>query len=368
MVFNARKKVQHMEARHPTPQELVEALQHRADGARAQLWELLRQPLARLMEEFATRHRLLPGDDRLTLYALHLAETYLRTRPAEQFRRMTWTAFRAAALMQVAKLAFHPFGKQAGPVAGPGPLPESAGYHSQTLFLPHDRVGTYWFGGDWYSGLHAPDGSLWVILADITGHGYYAYLLASTLPGVWRACWDKHDLNAPPAELLASMHALLLDCLPDGVYVECTLVRLGPTGEATVVPAGGSRLLLRRDKAARPELLKLRGTWLGLSAPTASDQRTWVLAGGDEVLLGTDGAFDHLTEHGGAGVWDRPDHWPGEGTLFDAVGRLLKDALRHSPQKDDITVVLLRRRDAEVAPALPGAGPTSRNGAGDVSV
>lgn len=366
MVAGMQRKVQVMEARYSTPQELVEALQHRADGARSQLAGLLREPLARLMREFVARQGMPRADERLTLYALHLAETYLRTQPVDRFQGMSWTAFRGAVLMQVAKMAFHPLGKEAGPMTGPAPLPESAGYHSQTLFLPHERIGTYWFGGDWFAGLHAADGSLWVIVADVTGHGYYAHLLASTLPGVWRTCWEKFDLTAPPADLLASMHALLADCLPDGVYVECTLVRLSPEGEATIVPAGGSRLLLRRDQGP-PELLKLRGTWLGLSAPTAHDQRTWILAHGDEVLLGTDGMFDHLTEHGGPGLWDRPEHWPGEGTLFDAVGRLLRQALQRAPQKDDITVVLLRRR-ADLEPALPGAEPSSRNGAGDVPV
>ena len=49
--------------------------------------------------------------------------------------------------------------------------------------------------------------------------------------------------------------------------------------------------------APRADLLKLRGTWLGLRAPTARDQQTWRLDAGDELLLGTDGMFDQFGGH-----------------------------------------------------------------------
>ena len=177
----------------------------------------------------------------------------------------------------------------------PPALPRSLGYESESYSLPYERVGDSWFSGDWFGGHEAADGSLWILVADITGHGYYAYLLASTLPGVWQRCWE----SAPdtPAELLAAMHDLLEDCLPDGIYVECTLVRLHPDGEIVVAPAGGSRLLLRRGRQETPLLLKMRGTWLGLIRPSPDDQQTWTLEAGDELLLATDGLFDQLYEH-----------------------------------------------------------------------
>jgi serine phosphatase RsbU (regulator of sigma subunit) len=354
-----------MDSRHATPRELVEALQHRADGARARLWEFLRAPVGRLMDELRSRHRLGQDRERLTTHALHAAETWLRTRPATSFTGMTWGAFRAAALLHLAKLAALPFGRAVGAAAGPQPLPESHLYDSETLFLPHDRVGPYWFGGDWFGGLEAADGSLWVIVADVTGHGYFAYLLASALPGVWQACWgEAGPAPAQPADLLAAMHGLLADCLPEGVYAECTLVRLSPGGEAVVAPAGGSRLLLRRGRG-RPDLLKLRGTWLGLKAPSPADQRSWVLGQGDELLLGSDGVFDHLEAHGEAGVIEHLGRSAAVATLCDGVRQLLSQALQQGPQRDDITAVLLRRRPG---PAVARAAPASppRHEVGDV--
>src|SRR5947209_16942965 len=120
-----------METRYATPADLVEALQARAAAARAQLARLLAEPLGRLMGQLVTRHQLAHQRERLTLYALHLVETWLRTRPADAFGGMSWAAFRSATLLQVAKLASQPFGGDAPSESGPRPLPECPAYDSQ---------------------------------------------------------------------------------------------------------------------------------------------------------------------------------------------------------------------------------------------
>lgn len=351
-----------MKPRFGTPRELVDGLHQRSDGARGRLWEAVREPVARLMRELIAHRRLDPDANRLTLHALHLAETWVRTRPPGEFERLSWDAFRNAVLMQIGRLALQPFGGRIGRAGGgPAPLPECPAYQNETFSLPFEQSGEFWFGGDWYGGRRTADGSLWVIVADVTGHGYYAYLLASVLPNVWEACWKKAPADVRPAGLLRAMHELLESCLPEGVYAECTLVRLSPEGEATVAPAGGTRLLLRRQ-GEPASLLKLRGGWLGLLPPSSADQRSWTLAEGDELLLGSDGAFDHLAELDGAGVPGRPT----EASLLEDVRRLLRQALKRGPQKDDITLVSLRRVGAGRTAAVPIS--SLRKGADDVSV
>lgn len=353
--------------RYPTPRELVEGLQQRGEGAREQLQQMLRAPLERLMEELRTRHRLRHSGETLTRHALHATETYLRTRPVAAFASLTWAAFRAGALLHVARLTSQPYGQRAGAVVAPGTLPRSPRYDTETFFQPHERIGDYWFGGDWFGGMESADGSLWVLVADITGHGYYAYLLASTLPDVWRACWESDP--ATPVELLGEMHDLLAECLPEGVYVECTLVRLRPEGEVVAVPAGGSRLLLRRGRQDRPTLVKMRGAWLGLSRPSSGDQQTWTLDEGDELLLATDGLFDQLHELCRGDVVEWLVRFGGTGGLFERMRELLRQALEKTPLKDDITMVLLRRcRIAEQAAPLPCVDLNSPNETGDVPV
>jgi hypothetical protein len=334
-----------MPSRFATPEALVEALHAREPGAREQLWEWLREPVRRLLDQLRERHDLPHHLDRLTRHALHAVETGLRTRPPTDFRGLSVPAFLSGQLLQVARQAVVPAGEPDAAHLAPEPLPETKAYACETVFLPSERIGSFRFGGDWYGGRLAEDGTLWLIVADITGHGYAAYLLANALPAVWRKCWADAPHHREPGELLAAMHDLLSDCLPEDVYVECTLLRLDPGGRATVAPAGGSRLLLWQERRP-PALLKLRGLWLGLERPTTEDQHTCVLRAGDELLVGTDGVFDQLLEHAGpdadlARLVADDLH---RGSLLEAVREALRRALAGGPQKDDITLVTVRRR------------------------
>jgi Stage II sporulation protein E (SpoIIE) len=325
-----------MESRYGTPRELVAGLNGRETRARIQYWELLRTPLEGLMSTWAREHGHHLDRDLLTLNALHLAETHLRSVALATFDGMSWNAFRAMAVLSVARSAFRPLDGERG-LDGPGPLPSSRAYHSETYFRPYQRLADAWFGGDWYVGREGADGSLWVFLADVTGHGYHAHLLACGLPDVWRRCWDEVRKPDPePAHVLTLMHDLLSDCLPDGIFLECTLVRLGADGRVTVAPAGGTRLLIRRG-GMQTDLYYLRGAWLGLRPPELADQRSWMLEDGDELLLATDGVFDQLE-----GDWSGTlaDDVP----LFDAVRRLVEDAIAGAPQRDDLTMVFVRRQ------------------------
>jgi serine phosphatase RsbU (regulator of sigma subunit) len=338
---------------NPTPQELVEALHTHREGARARFWEWLREPVRRLLVEIAARHHLTHNPERLLRHTLHAAETWLCTRPAGDFAGMALNTFRSAVLMQVAKQVLQPYGAEryatpgtAATTHAPDPLPETPGYLSQTVFLPYEQVGGQWYGGDWYGGHRTDDGSLWVFLADITGHGYAAYLLASSLPYVWRACWARDSSIRAPSDVLATMHELFERCLPDGVYVEGTLLLLHTTGQVTIVPCGGSKLLVRRRGTEVIEFLRLRGSWLGLSAPEEGEQHAHTLAAGDEVMAATDGLFDQLAEYEGSmtGFTRLVELELAEGTLLDAVRRVLQEALKKHAQKDDITLILIQRR------------------------
>jgi hypothetical protein len=341
---------------YPTPQALVEALHARQGRARRRLHELLREPVERLIGQLIARHDLDADLDLLVHNALHLAEVLLRVRPATALSGVSWAAFRASLLMRLAQLAIEAPGATANGRDAPPPLPECPVYHSETFFRPHGRVGGRHVGGDWFAGRRLDDGTLWVFLADVTGHGYYAYLLATALPAVWQRLWEAHPTTAPePAELLAAMHDLLADCLPDGIFLECTLVRLTADGRATVAPCGGTRLLVHPARRP-PDVVKLRGAWLGLRAPTCEEQHSLDLDLGDELVLATDGIFDQLDDGGAEEVTRRVP--PRRGALFAALCEAVEASLASGEQKDDMTMVLLRRRDRGDVAILPfpGAG------------
>jgi hypothetical protein len=333
-----------------TPRQLVEALQQGRPGAREQLADWLGGPVGQLMDRMRERDGL-QVDRALSIHcALHAVELYLRDRSVAQFGRETWASFQGTLLIHVAKMAsLHRLGLAAADATGPGPLPEHPLYESRTFFRPYERVGNFRFGGDWFGGLHAEDGSLWVIVADITGHDYYAYLLANSLADLWRLSWQAAVASTPqpePVHVLGAMHELLLGSLPEGFYVEATLARFCANGEARVAPGGGTRVLIRSGGAG-VALHRLRGGWLGgWRRPEPGDQHNWTLEEGDEILLCTDGVYEQLEEHGIPAA-EVAVHFRGLGngsTLFDAVQRTLQESLRQRPQTDDITMILLRRR------------------------
>jgi serine phosphatase RsbU (regulator of sigma subunit) len=352
-----------------TPQELVEGLHARQPRARKELFDLLRQPIERLLTDLLKRYGLHEEMDLVVLHGLHHAETHLRYRPVAAVAGLSWGAFRASLLVHVAKLAVKPHGATGNGLAGPTTLPDSPMVQYETFFRPYARLGSQFFGGDWYAGRLHDDGSIWVFLADVTGHGFYAYLLASVLPALWSRCWLLHPGRAPePAELLAAMHDLVGDCLPEGIFLECLLTRLDPAGKMTFSPAGGARVMVRHGTKS-PGMMKLRGSWLGLRAPIREDQHEIQLGAGDEVLLTTDGVFDQLEDHGGPeGVLDeRPAR---HGSLLESFREVIERSLATEPQKDDITMVLLRyQRPSEDGPImLPFPGGKSSAGRDDVPV
>jgi serine phosphatase RsbU (regulator of sigma subunit) len=347
-----------------TPKDLVEALHHRSCEARAHLRKVLYPAIDQLMVKLLREHGLAQDHGLLSRHALHSVETFLRTQKCAEFERMSWPTFHAIALVHVAKMVFPPAsGQQTELVLKPDPLPECPAYESQTSFLPCEKIGDYSVGGDWFGGAAAKDGSLWVIVADVTGHGYSAYLLASNLPTVWRACWESLPTDcSQPVALLDAMHGLLADCLPEGIYVECVLARLNGDGRMTVAPAGGSRLLLRRAPPGHITMHTLRGSWLGLVPPDPADQQAWALCNDDELILASDGLFDQLGERGrSSGAFtDLLACAQCASTLFDAVDRAVGESLQEHSQKhvpheiDEIPAVGFDQVIGEQRVAVPG--------------
>ncbi len=348
---------------YSTPDDLAGGLRDGKPDARARLEELLRDPLLRLFERLARDHQLGYPADHLQQRGLRLVEVYVRSRPVGAFRGQTWRAFLAEVLMHVARLLEQPHGRAGEAAETPTALPDFTGYQCQAFFRPYDRVGDAYFGGDWFIAQHDAEGALWLLLADITGHGYSAYLLASALPLVWRMAWERVGRQVEPADLLAHVHSLLEDVLPDGIYVEGTLVKLLPEGQLVLLAAGGTRLLLRRQGELRPELLKYRGCWLGLMPPNPKEQHRLQINPGDEMIVATDGLFDQLEGFRGQGLAAHLET-VNSARLFDWLHGLVLESLAAEQQKDDITLVLLRRRFS--AREMPQTTPPPR--ATDVSV
>lgn len=347
----------------PAPEDLARALREDNRAARKQFEDTLRPLLLKLFERLTRDFVLAYPPEYLLTRALRLAEVFVRSRPVGTFLPPSWKAFYTAAVLHVASVLDQPL-KQPGSAGDRDSLalPNCKNYQSQVYFRPYDRVGKSLFGGDWICGQHDDEGSLWLLMADITGHGFTAYLLARALPLIWQMAWQRAGRATQPIDILTSMHHQLESVLPEGIYVEATLLKLTREGEIFLQAAGGTRLILRREGAAQLEFLRYRGCWLGLMPPASKDLHRLRLGHGDELAVATDGLFDQIDGLRGQDL-STLISTAAPSPLMDWLQGLVQESLEAGPQKDDITLLLLQRRPNTVSPL---GGSSSR--AADVSV
>ncbi len=191
--------------------------------------------------------------------------------------------------------------------------------------------------GDFYGFLPVGDRALTILVADVSGHGVPAALIASMLKVAFEAQADHaHD----PALVLTGMNAVLSGAF-DGHFVTAAVahVDLG-AGKVTYAGAGHPPVLLAR---ASGEVVELQENGLMLGPfPAATYSNTSAPFGpGDRLVLYTDG-FPEAT---------MPDGEPfglermkavvraGLGSLPDRLIAAVSGAVR----EDDLTVVVAQR-------------------------
>jgi hypothetical protein len=330
---------------------MVGLLRQGEPAGRALLEELCGPPLGRLVDRLVPRDQPARDRDRALLVhrTLRWMEMYLRSRDAGEFTHMGRETF-LAQLLAAAYKVLAPVGsggQSQRPPHAPRGAQANEAFHSlrfrvRTYRLPLDAV-----GGDWAGVRVEGDGSLWILVADVTGHGSPAHIIANGLPYLWetRAIAQCRSAGRAPGEVLAALGAALQAVLPEGVFVEATLVRFTPAGRAWVSGAGNCRLIVRQSGRPRFDLHRVGGSWLGLGL-ARHDERAWKLARGDEFLLASDGLYEQrdsqgrpleLTLDARAAVHLAPGR-----SVHDAVLATLNETLAVARQNDDILVVTVR--------------------------
>lgn len=325
-----------------SPQALLAALAQLDPTAQQQFRQLIepavRKLLGRLVVEFDLPYRV----DMLVHYALGAAELFARTRNHALFNPQSWAELVGAILIYVGRIALLPFNDEPLPHQSPMPavLPWVAGYQLDLLSVPYEALGPAHASGDWVGCKVADDGTIWLLIADVAQHGYCAWLLAGALPDIWELCWQRQQVGDQPLQLLTRIHQLLDGHLPEGIFIECAVVRLTPCGELTVAPAG-ARLLLRAGTPRQSQLIRLASLPLanGFPAPSAANVRSWCLASDDEAALLTDGLIDQIGRTG----FSLDELLRQDRSLLAAISELLERSLAKSQPVDDITVVVCRR-------------------------
>jgi sigma-B regulation protein RsbU (phosphoserine phosphatase) len=207
-------------------------------------------------------------------------------------------------------------------------------------------------GGDYFDFLTLPGGSLGLVIADVSGHGFdSAILMAQTRALVRAAARDESD----PARILSIVNALLAPDLGENRFVSMIIVELEPRTRAIRYANAGhvSGYILDGAGKVRVELAST-GVVLGLFNEAAFvTEEGPALQCGDLLVLFTDGVTEAEAPDGkmSGAEWALDVMRSCTGRASAEILDTLCDAVRGfadgHPQQDDVTAVVCRILDLE---------------------
>jgi len=205
-------------------------------------------------------------------------------------------------------------------------------YELETFYRPFRAV-----GGDYFDVIQLGSDRTLFALADVSGKGMAAALLASNIQALVRSIAIT---DVPPATLATRINQHLSRYSPRNRFATAISVVLSrDSGELSYVNAGHNPAMMCGSQTTT--FLEATGLPLGLFAGTRYEAAQAVLARGDTLLLFTDGLTDSI---------------PGDKqyeALRGAIGPDVRTSLSNlsaltDPKliEDDIAILLLKRRPA----------------------
>ena len=170
----------------------------------------------------------------------------------------------------------------------PAAFPNSANFHVAARYVPMTSV-----AGDFYDFIVADDQRAGLLIADVSGHGVPAALIASM---VKMAATAQRDNAADPSRLLAGMNAALCGNTQNQ-FVTAACVHLdSAAGELRYSAAGHPPMLLLRDGKVKE--VAENGLMLAAFDFATYSTVTHRLEPGDRLLLYTDGIVEAASASG----------------------------------------------------------------------
>jgi serine phosphatase RsbU (regulator of sigma subunit)/ketosteroid isomerase-like protein len=222
----------------------------------------------------------------------------------------------------------------------PVDLPELEGWKIAHHYQPAREV-----GGDFYDFLRLEDGRVGLVIGDVSGKGIASALVMANTQSVLRAVTQRAGIT--PGQALEEANEVLFTYLPPNMFVTCFYAVLDP-GEGRLRYANAGHSLPRCWHEATATELRARGMPLGLMPGMGYEEREWILAPGDGMLLYSDGLIEaHDPRHEMFGT-PRLEGFVSEhtdgATLIDSLLAELKQfAGEEREQEDDITLLALQR-------------------------
>jgi sigma-B regulation protein RsbU (phosphoserine phosphatase) len=216
------------------------------------------------------------------------------------------------------------------------------GLEIEVLFRPSHEV-----GGDYWDVIPVDDRRWWIVVADVSGKGVPAGLVASNI----QAClWSRRTTSEPLTKVVTDVNEILCRLTRGRKHATLVAAEWSSVDETlSWVSAGHPPLLLDRDGSV--EEFGATGRPVGLLPDQSYDSETVSLGEGNTVLLYSDGLLE-------AGGLEGPEEFglerirallPGDQGPRGVIERLRAAAASHldgREPEDDITLVCLQRRQS----------------------
>jgi sigma-B regulation protein RsbU (phosphoserine phosphatase) len=216
----------------------------------------------------------------------------------------------------------------------PGKLPELPGYVVESFYKPLREV-----GGDYFDVIDLPGNRTLFAVADVSGKGVPAALLAANIQALVRSI---ASVEANPLTLARQINKHLSRYTPSDRFATAVFIVLSrDSGELTYVNAGHNAPIV--SGGGSTATLEATGMPLGLFPEAAYDARTAPLWPGGALLVFTDGLTDSISG-------ENAENRLGD-ALADSSGSTMSNlkSLVDSKFNDDDVTILLVKRDANAA-------------------
>jgi len=211
----------------------------------------------------------------------------------------------------------------------PGKLEELPGYELEAFYKPLREV-----GGDYFDVIELPTNRTLFALADVSGKGISAALLAANIQALVRSI---ASVGSTPLALAKQINKHLSRYTPSDRFATAVFIVLSrDSGELTYVNAGHNAPIV--FSSGSTTFLEATGPPLGLFIDAEYEARTTVIGSGDTLLIFTDGLTDSIQGK------DPENHL--RDALAESTGGTmanLKSLVDPKFNEDDVTILLVQR-------------------------
>jgi len=196
--------------------------------------------------------------------------------------------------------------------------------HSPVFTLQSEYRPALTVGGDFYQTLSQPDGTLLLVIGDVSGKGISAAMLVAVLVGAIRS---HADFTSDPASMLAMLNRRMIG-RSGGHFATCLAAEISPTGIMRIANAG------HIPPYRNGHELDVEGSLpLGITDDVDYPTQTITLAPGDRLTFLTDGVPEATNPAKELFGFDRTRD------ISNQPAAAIMDQVLTFGQEDDITVL-----------------------------